>query len=248
MIQETRIIMGMPVTIAIADPAATPEALEKIFAYFHTVDERFSPFKATSEVSARNRPGEKENDASADMKDILMLAEKTKRETNGYFDVMTPEGIFNPSGIVKGWAIWHAADLLRTAGFENFFVDAGGDIQPYGTNAEGEKWRVGIRNPFKDDEIVKAIFVKDEGVATSGTYVRGEHIYDPKTRKPANEIVSLTVVGPNVLEADRFATGAFAMGKQGIHFIEELAGFEGYMIDNNGIATMTSGFERYTKK
>ncbi len=55
-------------------------------------------------------------------------------------------------------------------------------------------------------------------------------------------MVSLTVIGPNVYEADRFATAAFAMGKNGIAFIEQLQGFEGYQIDGAGIATMTSGF------
>jgi thiamine biosynthesis lipoprotein len=58
--------------------------------------------------------------------------------------------------------------------------------------------------------------------------------------------VSITVIGPDVLEADRFATAAFAMGKGGIAFIENLPGFEGYAIDAQGIATMTSGFGAYT--
>jgi len=48
-----------------------------------------------------------------------------------------------------------------------------------------------------------------------------------------------------VFEADRFATAAFAMGRKGIQFIEELPGFEGYMIDAQARATYTSGFERY---
>ena len=50
------------------------------------------------------------------------------------------------------------------------------------------------------------------------------------------------MIGPNIYEADRFATAAFAMGRDGILFIEELQGFEGYMIDRNGMATLTSGF------
>lgn len=248
MIQETRILMGMPVTIAIADRNGTKEALEKIFRYFHTVDERFSPFKESSEVGILNRDQSVPENLSDDMRSIMALGERTKQETNGYFDVMTPEGVFDPSGIVKGWAIFRAAEILRRDGYRNFFVDAGGDIQPRGMNAEGKKWRIGIRNPFKTDEIVKAIFITNEGVATSGTYLRGKHIYDPLTRKPANDILSLTIVGPNVLEADRFATGVFAMGKNGISFIEKLNGFEGYVIDNDGIATMTSGFSKYTEE
>jgi hypothetical protein len=35
------------------------------------------------------------------------------------------------------------------------------------------------------------------------------------------------------------------MGKKGIYFIEQLPGFEGYMIDASAQATYTSGFERY---
>ena len=52
------------------------------------------------------------------------------------------------------------------------------------------------------------------------------------------------MIGPDVYEADRFATAAFAMGAHGIQFIERRPGLEGYQIDRNGIATFTSGFER----
>ncbi len=56
----------------------------------------------------------------------------------------------------------------------------------------------------------------------------------------------MTVVGPNILDADKYATSAYAMGKNGIYFIEELAGFEGYAIDKKGVATMTTGFNNCT--
>lgn len=107
----------------------------------------------------------------------------------------------------------------------------------------------GIRNPFNKEEIIKVISLKDAGIATSGTYIRGQHIYNPhEIEKPITEIVSLSVIGPNVYEADRFATAAFAMGEKGIMFIEKLNGFEGYMVDKNGLATMTGGFQAYTVK
>jgi FAD:protein FMN transferase len=128
-------------------------------------------------------------------------------------------------------------------------VDAGGDIQTSGKSSRGKKWTVGIKNPFKQEEIVKILSVGGEGVATSGTYIRGQHIYDPKDKsKKLEEIVSLTVIGPNIYEADRFATAAFAMGPEGIHFIEKLPGLEGYMIDKRGIATETTGFKKYVSK
>ncbi|OYV63155.1 MAG: hypothetical protein B7X01_00555 [Acidiphilium sp. 21-62-4] len=113
----------------------------------------------------------------------------------------------DPSGLVKGWSIYNAALLLEKEGFKNFYVDAGGDVQVRGKNAAGEAWKVGIRNPFDQTTIVKTLAVTTEGVATSGTYVRGQHIYNPhKKTEQITDIVSLTVIGPNVYEADRFAT------------------------------------------
>ena len=83
-------------------------------------------------------------------------------------------------------------------------------------------------------------------MATSGNYIRGDHIYNPHaSAEIIKDIVSLTVIAANVYEADRFATAAFAMGADGINFIEKLLGLEGYLVDKNGIATYTSGFEKY---
>lgn len=238
--------MGMPVTVEIVDGRAGPEDIEKIFLHFESVDGTFSTYRESSEISKINR-GELDRPAwSACMKEIFDLAERTKGETDGYFDIRTPKGFYDPSGIVKGWAIKKAAGLLASAGFENFFVDAGGDTEVRGENAEGKAWRIGIRNPFNVAEVVKTLALDRGGIATSGTYERGNHIYDPKSGGPAGEdIVSLTVIGPDVYEADRFATAAFAMGKDGIRFIEHLPGLEGYLIERNGIATMTSGFKNY---
>ena len=72
--------------------------------------------------------------------------------------------------------------------------------------------------------------------------------YDPHTSGQLNtDLVSLTVIGPNIYEADRYATAAFAMGNVGIMFIERLDGFEGYAINRHGQATYTSKFARYVK-
>jgi thiamine biosynthesis lipoprotein len=244
-VKQTRILMGMPVTLEVVDAAASDSLLAEVFDYFQYVDDKFSTYKTESEISRLNRGELKFADASDDMKLIFELAEQTRRESNGYFDIHH-NGTIDPSGIVKGWAIYNAAEILRNKGFENFYVDAGGDIQAFGKNAQGEKWSVGIRNPFNMDEIVKVLSVSDCGVATSGTYVRGQHIYNPlNPGQEITDIMSLTVIGPDVYEADRFATAAFAMGRSGIDFIEYLPGFEAYMIDTDKQATYTTGFARF---
>jgi thiamine biosynthesis lipoprotein len=242
--KQTRLLMGMPITLEVGDEAVTQDDLDRVFAYFVLVDDTFSTYKASSEIAKINRGELSPAHYSEDMRTILALSEQTKKETDGYFDIQCDDG-YDPSGIVKGWAIHNAALMLKAEGFRNFYVDAGGDIQVAGTK-DGHPWRVGIRNPFNRSEHVKILALTEQGVATSGTAIRGQHIYDPFHRtRPLQDVVSMTVIGPNIYEADRFATAAFAMGRKGIHFIEQLAGFEGYMIDAQARATFTSGFERY---
>ncbi len=244
---EMRLLMGMPITIDVAGSGDDGAAIAAAFAYFEAVDRRFSTYRDDSEISAINQGRLGEKDYSAEMREVLALAEKTRRETAGYFDIRTAAGTVDPSGIVKGWAIRNAAALVARTGARDYYVDAGGDIQSSGRNGEGKEWRVGIRNPFDPAQIIKVVEPRGHGVATSGTYVRGQHIYDPHARGAVlDEVVSLTVIGPDVLEADRFATAAFAMGRDGIYFVEQTPGLEGYLVDRNGRATFTGGFEGYT--
>ncbi len=235
--------MGMPITVEIAD-SDDVRLLAGMFDFFREVDNRYSTYKADSEISRINH-GLPKREWSAEMRRIFQLCEMTKRQTNGYFDI-AHNGCLDPSGLVKGWAIWEAAKRLRSQGARHFYIEAGGDIQALGMNSNGQPWAVGIRNPFNRDEIIKVLRITDGGVATSGTYIRGQHIYDPHTPDATlTEVQSLTVIGQNIYEADRFATAAFAMGRRGIAFIEHTAGLEGYMVDASGVATLTSGFGEY---
>ena len=243
--RRTENIMDMPISLEIVDVDAQESDIQDIFTFFHQIDEQFSPFKSTSEVSRLNDGTLGKKEMSQDMQDVLELCEKTKLETNGFFNIQHGD-MYDPSGLVKGWAIQQAAELLHEKGFHHFFVDAGGDIQVSGKNAEGSSWRVGIRNPFNHQQNIKILELDGKGIATSGTYSRGQHIYNPfSPDKDLEKIVSISVIGPNVYEADRFATAAFAMQDNGIYFIESLPGFEAYAIDRNGIATATSAFHTY---
>ena len=184
------------------------------------------------------------------MREVFELAERTKKETNGYFDIARTDGTRDPSGIVKGWAIRNACKMLEKCRVvENFYIDAGGDIAVCGKNTDGAEWSVGIKNPFKQEEIVKVIYPRGKGVATSGTYVPvAQHIYNPHNpQETITDIVSLTVVGQDVLEADRIATSRVCDGTKGNSFIEKTPGLEGYLIDKSGTATMTTGFEPLTR-
>lgn len=236
--------MGMPITLEIVDESASSGDFATARDYFNHIDETFSTYKPTSEISRINN-GLPEDQWSREVRDVLRLCQKTKQETNGYFDIELG-GQIDPSGLVKGWAIKQAADLLQERGRGNFCLEVGGDIQVAGHNATNQPWRIGLRNPFNEAEIIKTVAVTTEGVATSGTAERGQHIYNPhRPAKLIEEVVSITVIGPDIYQADRFATAAFAMGQRGIEFIESRGDLEAYMVDAEGIATLTSAFERY---
>lgn len=241
--KQTELIMGMPITIEIIDKAPD-QYFDQLFDYFRRVDRQFSTYKKTSEISKINLglPKSKWSDRT---KTVLALCEQTLVETKGYFNIEI-DGKIDPSGLVKGWAIENAAQLLLKHKINNFYIEAGGDIQASGSNELSEPWTVGIRSPFNLEQIIKVVAVSSQGVATSGTYIRGQHIYNPfKPNEPIEDVKSLTVIGPNIYEADRFATAAFAMGEPGIALIESRPGLEGYMISSKAVATYTSGFERY---
>lgn len=236
--------MGMPVKVQI--PHGTKDALEAVFAYFVAVDKRFSTYKEDSEISKINAGFVSEAERSEEMQEVFVLSEKTKEETRGFFSIVRPDGLIDPSGLVKGWSIRNAAKLVEMIGYKDYFLNVGGDIQSGGVDEARKPWTVGIRNPFKREEVVKVLRLDGRGVATSGNYIRGNHIYNPHNPKEVIEdVASLTVIGPDIYEADRFATAAFAMGKEGINFIEQLPGFEGYMIDKEGIATMSTNFNNF---
>lgn len=80
--RETRILMGMPVTVEITDAAALQadvyETIRAAFDYFASIDERFSTYKNASEITAINEGRLKPNDWSEDTKTIFRLAEETE--------------------------------------------------------------------------------------------------------------------------------------------------------------------------
>ncbi|MBN2739562.1 MAG: FAD:protein FMN transferase [Rhodobacteraceae bacterium] len=245
MTKITRLMMGMPISIDLPDLEET-DLIDEVFSEFANVDARFSPYRDDSELSRLNAGALHAEEISAQMREVLEIARDISAATGGYFDPLRPDGNLDPSGVVKGWAILRAARQIAAAGQRNFCVDAGGDIQCAGTDAHGAAWRIGIQSPFNPDHVVKVVTPKGGGMATSGNYVRGDHIYNPhQPSEPVTEIVSLTVIAPDVLTADLHATAGFAMGARGIYHIEATAGLEGYAIAPDGTALATTGFKEF---
>lgn len=236
-----REVMGMPVTVDVPEPGVGDPVVEEVYADLRMVDRLFSPFLPDSAVSKINRGELRPEDAGELVRVVLELCERYERATDGYFTAWNGDRI-DPSGLVKGWAIDRACSILDRRAFANYLVDAGGDVMARGTSGAGAPWRVGIRHPVERTKVARVVLARDLAVATSGTYEKGQHVRDPHTGRSATDVVSLTVVGPDILEADVYATAALAMGRRGLAFIERLARFEGYAIFPDLRAGWTSGF------
>ena len=236
----------MPITVDVRD-RADPLTFDAIFADLRHIDAVFSPFKPESAVSHINSGALAITDAPPLVREVLDLCRTYEERTHGFFSAWR-EGRLDPSGLVKGWAIKRAAALLDARGHRHYFVDAAGDVRTRGERAPGLPWRVGIRHPVERDKVVRVVLANDLAVATSGTYEKGSHIYDPHTGRAATELLSLTVLGPSIVDADVFATAAFAMGGDALAFIEEQPGYEAYAIGHDLRGTWTSGFDAYCER
>jgi FAD:protein FMN transferase len=235
-------VMGMPVTIDLRQEIGNAQLLESAFDEFRLLDRIFSPYRPDSTISRINRGELDILEAGSELGQAIGIAGLYERATDGYFSVWL-DGHLDPSGLVKGWAIDRACSILESAGAQSYFVDAGGDVRARGGNGTGRPWRIGIRHPVQRDHVVGVVTGMDLAVATSGTYEKGPHVLDPHTGLPAQELVSVTVVGMDILEADVYATAALAMGNRGLDFIEQLPGYEAYVIGSDMLAGRTSGFD-----
>jgi FAD:protein FMN transferase len=142
--------------------------------------------------------------------------------------------VLDLGAVAKGLAVDVAARELEP--FENFAVDAGGDLYLGGHNAEGEPWSIGIRHP-REDSLIETLCVTNTAVCTSGDYEKRSnadpsvhHIMDARSGETAAELASVTVLAPSAMVADALATAAFALGvSDGLVFLER-HGVRGLMV------------------
>ena len=164
--------------------------------WLHNVDALLSTFKQDSDISRIRRGEMAIVDAHPLVRQALDLCDLYERETNGYFTAHLEDGL-DPTGLVKGWAIERASDILVWHGSYNHAVNGGGDIQMRGEGAPGRPWRVGVDDPHDPARVLHVFTGGNFGVATSGTSERGEHIVDPVDGRANSELASVTVVGPS---------------------------------------------------
>lgn len=209
-------------------------ALSAACAELHRIDETFSTWKPGSPIS-RLRRGELGPDAvPAEVAAILEACAGVRDLTGGCFDPWAVPGGVDPSGYVKGWAAGRARDLVAAVGAAGVLVNAGGDIAACGEPAPGERWRVGIRHPWRADALA-CVIEATGAVATSGPYERGAHLVDPRRGAVPGAVASATVVGPDPALADALATALAVDGVEGAEqWLPVREGYGAYLVSADG--------------
>jgi thiamine biosynthesis lipoprotein len=253
-------VMGLPVSIHIrgpeADSATVAVLVEDAFAELRRDDAMFSTWRPDSPVS-RIRDGRDElRDAHPRIRHVAALCELAAHRTGGAFSAWLPgpggRPIFDPTGLVKGWAVEQAvtglSEQLVRLGRYDILANAGGDIAVHCRRTDTPDWAIGIEDPRDRSRILRTVHLRTGAAATSGTAARGHHITDPATGSPATGLLSATVIGPELTWADIYATAAFVKGRNAAAWIATLDDHAGLLVEPSGRVTTCRGLARVQEK
>lgn len=214
--------MGMPFRVVVARGslhAPARAAVEGFHADLQWADDVFSLWREDSVLAAYLRGEIAVDEGPPELLEVLQACEWYRGATGGAFDARGPQGL-DPTGLVKGWAVARASRVLDSAGVP-WMVDAAGDVLV----AAGERtWSIGVAHPGVQGDpagtdVVDVVTLGGGGpraMATSGIGQRGAHIWDPVTGEAATHAVQASVVGPDLVTADVWATAVMAGGDAAI--------------------------------
>jgi thiamine biosynthesis lipoprotein len=239
-------IMGLPISVHVRGPLARgPEVaatVAELYAALRADDERFSTWKPGSAVSRIHRGELRLQDAEPRIREVAAHCEQAAQRTGGAFSAWLPgpDGAprFDPTGLVKGWAVEQAFERLMQQlgriGPHDALVSAGGDVAVACQRTDTPDWMIGIEDPHERDRILLSVPLRCGAVATSGTAARGQHILDPATGKPATGLRSATVIGAGLTWADVYATAAFVRGPEAAAWAATIPGHAAVLVHLDG--------------
>lgn len=132
----------------------------------------------------------------------------------------------NPGAIGKGYALDRAAQHLAAAGIEDYMLHGGlSSVVARGQRHHpltGGGWLVSLRHPWRLEQVLGTIRLRDTALGTSGSGKqffhfggkRYSHVIDPRSGWPAQGVLSATVICRSGAVADALATALFVMGQE----------------------------------
>ncbi len=156
-------------------------------------------------------------------------------------------------GIVGGYSVLTAREILRAAGCKAFLIDDAGDIWFEGEKPNKAPWVVAVRDPRDGGNLAMIESKTPLAISTSGDYERyvvvdGKkygHIMDPKTGKPADYYDSVTVVTLDPIQSDVLSTALFAMPPEKAYQWAEDKQIAALFLDKSGKITVSTKGKLY---
>ncbi len=156
-------------------------------------------------------------------------------------------------GIVGGYSVLTAREILRAAKCKAFLIDDAGDIWFEGEKPDKSPWKIAVRDPRDGGNLAMIISKTPLAISTSGDYERyveidGKkygHIMDPKTGKPANYYDSVTVVTLDPIQSDVLSTALFAMPPEKAYKWVEDKQIAALFLDKEGKITLSTKGKLY---
>jgi thiamine biosynthesis lipoprotein len=239
-------VMGTVVTIDVHTGdggwgAEVSLGLARARATLRRADAVFSTWKRDSPMSRLRRGEITCEEAPVEVTEVLGLCAVAREVSGGWFDPWAMPGGVDPTGYVKGWAAQRALGFLAGSGVTGAMVNAAGDIASVGGPHDSAAFRIGIADPWSAGHLACVVELTG-AIATSGSYERGGHLIDPRSRRPTTNVASASVSGPDLGLADALATALAVAGEAGLKMIEALAGYEALMLGADGTARWTECF------
>lgn len=201
--------MGTGCTLHRRSSPLAAEVVAAVRARFEAIEARFSLYRADSELSRVSRGDLTLARASEELRSAYGEALQWRAATDGDFTPHRPDGGLDLSGLVKAHALRDAARILEETQDGAWLVDVGGDIVCCAP--DGMPWRTGIADPGNPAGLLTAVDLGSDwsAIATSGTAERGEHVW---RSRQLDDLVQVTVLGGDIVEADVLATAILAGG------------------------------------
>ncbi len=125
--------------------------------------------------------------------------------------------------IAKGYATDCIKKLLEEEGIKRAIIDLGGNILAMKKKGNGDKWKVGIKTPLRNNngEVAGYVEVEDMAVVTSGNYERFfekdgrlyHHIISSETGYPLdNELNAVSIISKSAMLSDALSTSCYVLG------------------------------------
>jgi thiamine biosynthesis lipoprotein len=224
MVQETPFLirrfeaMGCPCEILLdtTDETLADQQLIVARREAERIEQKYSRFRPGSIVSQINRGAKVSIDDETAA--LLKYAAECFELSGGLFDIRRGGKDIDLGGICKEYAADQILSLLVKRRPIATLVNLGGDIAAAGDRL----WSVGIEDVSRPGQVVRTIYLRKGGVATSGTTKRPGHILNPKTGRPVVKAPeSVTVAAKTCTEAGFWSTLAVLHGEAAEFFLEE---------------------------